>query len=391
MTERELPKAENAALKAFITSDRLNFVEEVGVKANAKANAAAKSTIRLVDPPIGNENWPKPRFRSLRDFCAEYQPIAEVVGGGVLYSGSLYTLTARTGNGKTSWLVTTALAGVAGLDILGRPVKRGRYAFCTAEYPDGLRMRLSVGCFRWNIDQDAVARDLIVSDNRVRPEEICDYLTLEAERGPFTAIFVDTWQAFFEGRDANNPTEAVNFTKRFRPLTGLPGSPAVVIAAHPNKNATNDELIPNGGGSTLNEVDGNLALAQMPGGLIELGWQGKFRGLNFEPQLYRIERFSSPDIVDIAGRQIASPLMLPVSSEEADARESAIANKDTGLLRAIAESPAGSLSTWAADADISRSRADRTIHRLAKTKPALVQQTLGKWTLTKHGKEALKG
>ena len=73
MTERELPKAENAALKAFITSDRLNFVEEVGVKANAKANAAAKSTIRLVDPPIGNENWPKPRFRSLRDFRAEYQ------------------------------------------------------------------------------------------------------------------------------------------------------------------------------------------------------------------------------------------------------------------------------------------------------------------------------
>ena len=24
-------------------------------------------------PPIGGENWPKPRFRSLRDFRAEYQ------------------------------------------------------------------------------------------------------------------------------------------------------------------------------------------------------------------------------------------------------------------------------------------------------------------------------
>src|SRR5271165_1093398 len=199
MTERELPKAENAALKAFITSDRLNFVEEVGVKANAKANAAAKSTIRLVDPPIGNENWPKPRFRSLRDFCAEYQPIAEVVGGGVLYSGSLYTLTAKTGTGKTSWLVTTALGGVTEREILGRPVKRGRYAFCTAENPDGLKMRLAVGCSYWNIDQDAVGRDLLISDNRARPEEIYEFLARESEHGEFTGIFVDTWQAFFDG------------------------------------------------------------------------------------------------------------------------------------------------------------------------------------------------
>jgi len=341
-------------------------------------------------PPIGDENWPKPRFRSLRDFCAEYRPIAEVVGGGALYSGCLYTLTARTGTGKTSWLVTTALAGVAGLDILGRPVKRGRYAFCTAENPDGLRMRLAVGCFHWNIDQDAVDRDLIVSDNRVRPEEIRDYLARESERGSFAGVFVDTWQAFFEGRDANNPTEAVNFTKRFRCLTGLPGSPAIVIAAHPNKNATNDELVPSGGGSTLNEVDGNLAMAQQPSGLVELGWQGKFRGLNFEPQLYRIERFCSPDIVDVAGRQIAIPLMLPASIEDADARESAIAAKDTRLLRALADSPSGSLSTWAAAAGMSRSKADRTLHRLAKAKPVLVHQTLGKWTLTKPGKEALK-
>jgi hypothetical protein len=337
-----------------------------------------------------DETWPSPRFRTLKDFCAEYQPIAEVVGGGALYSGSLYTLTARTGTGKTSWLVTTALAGISGLGILGRPVKRGRYAFCTAENPDGVRMRFAVGSFHWNIDQDAVGRDLVISDNRVRPEEICEYLAREAEHGPFTGIFIDTWQAFFDGRDANNPTEAVNFTKRFRPLVALPGAPAVVIAAHPNKNANNDELIPNGGGSTLNEVDGNLAMAQLPSGLVELGWQGKFRGLNFEPQLYRIDRLCSPDVVDVTGRQIAIPLMLPISVEDADARESAIANMDTRLLRSVAENPSGTLSTLADAAGVSRSKADRTFHRLAKAKPALIHQTLGKWMLTKPGIEALK-
>ena len=127
-------------------------------------------------------------------------------------------------------------------------------------------------------------------------------------------------------------------------------------------------------------------MAQQPSGLVELGWQGKFRGLNFEPQLYRIERFCSPDIVDVAGRQIAIPLMLPASIEDADARESAMAAKDTRLLRALADSPSGSLSTWAAATGMSRSKADRTLHRLAKAKPVLVRQALGKWTLTKPWK-----
>ena len=64
---------------------------------------------------------------------------------GVLISGSLYTLTATTGTGKTALMVTTALAGATGRDILGRRVKQGRYAFCTAENPDGVRMRFAVG------------------------------------------------------------------------------------------------------------------------------------------------------------------------------------------------------------------------------------------------------
>ena len=204
-------------------------------------------------------------------------------------SGSLYTLTATTGTGKTAFLTTTVLAGVTGRDLLGLKVQRGRYAICTAENPDGAKMRLSVACFHWNIDMDAVGADLIISDNRVRPEEICEYLQEEARRGPFTGIFIDTWQAFFDGQNASNPTEAVNFTRRFRPLTFLPGSPAVIVCAHPNKGASNDELIPSGGGSILNEIDGNLILAMQPNGLIENGWQGKFRGFHFEPRLFRIE------------------------------------------------------------------------------------------------------
>jgi hypothetical protein len=336
------------------------------------------------------DDRPKPRFRTLREFCAEYQPIAEVVAG-VLISGSLYTMTATTGTGKTALMVTMALAGSAGRDLLGRRVKQGRYAFCTAENPDGVRMRFAVGAFHWNIDQDDIDRDLLISDNRVRPEEICEHLAREAhDHGPFTGIFIDTWQAFFDGRDANNPTEAVNFTKRFRPLTSLPGSPVVVIAAHPNKNASANDLIPSGGGSTLNEVDGNLALAMQPGGLIELGWQGKFRGYHFEPQLFRIEKLCSPDIVDVEGRQIAIPIMFPASAEDAEAREKAIANREIRLLKAIADNPSATMTELAAKADMPRGSLTRAVARLAKERPKLIQEKLGKWTATKAGKQALE-
>ena len=337
-----------------------------------------------------DESWPKPRFRTLKEFCAEYKPIAEVVAG-VLVSGSLYTMTATTGTGKTALMVTTALAGVTGRDLLGRKVKQGRYAFCTAENPDGVRMRFAVGSFHWNIDQDAVARDLLISDNRVRPEEICEYLAREAESGPFTGVFIDTWQAFFDGRDANNPTEAVNFTKRFRPLTCLPGSPVVVVAAHPNKNAAPNELIPSGGGSTLNEVDGNLALAVQPSGLIELGWQGKFRGFHFEPQLFRIEKMFSTDIVDVEGHQIGIPLMFPSSAEDAEGRETAIAGREIRLLRAIADTPSASTRELAAKAEIPHGSLTRALARLGKERPKLIHEQLGKWAVTKAGKEALEG
>jgi hypothetical protein len=356
----------------------------------ALADEAERARGKRDERSFEGDSWPKPRFRTLKDFCGEYVPIAEVIAG-VLTSGSLYTLTATTGTGKTAFMITTALAGVTGRDLLGPHVKQGRYAFCTAENPDGVRMRFAVGAFHWNIDLEAVDRDLLISDNRVRPEEICEYLTREAERGPFTGVFIDTWQAFFDGRDANNPTEAANFTKRFRPLTNLPGSPIVVVAAHPNKNAAPKELIPGGGGTTLNEVDGNLSLAAQPSGLIELGWQGKFRGFHFAPQLFRIERMFSPDIVNVEGQQIGIPLMFPISAEDAQARETAIADREIRLLKAIADSPNATARELAAAADIPRGSIARALARLGREKPKLIHELLGKYVVTGAGKEALEG
>ncbi len=97
--------------------------------------------------------------------------------------------------------------------------------------------------------------------------------------GPISLIIVDTAAAYFEGDDENLNTQFGDFARRtLRPLTMMPGEPCVVVACHPVKNASDDNLIPRGGGSLLNEMDGNLT-ALLLSGVVALHWQGKYRGL----------------------------------------------------------------------------------------------------------------
>ena len=268
---------------------------------------------------------------------------------------------------------------------------RGRVAFSTAENPDGLMMRLAVSANTFGIDLNALAQTIMVSDRRTSPEEIYEELKQDAEQnGPFAAVFIDTWQAFFDGKDSSNPTDALAFTIRFRPLTRLPGGPVVVMATHPVKRAAADGLIPYGGGSILNEVDGNLTLFRSPGGMIALHWQGKLRGLDFEPALYRIETRTAPAIVNVEGLMVRIPVMFPVTPEEAEASEDVSANHDAQVLQALAENPQASTRGLAFETGLHRSVVRRALHRMGKAKPILVRQELGKWVVTKAGKEALK-
>jgi hypothetical protein len=209
------------------------------------------------------------------------------------------------------------------------------------------------------------------------------------EHGPFVVVFIDTWQAFFDGKDSSKPVEAVEFTRRFRPFARLPGNPAVVLATHPVKNASNDDLIPYGGGSILNEIDGNFTLSRQPSGLVAFGWLGKLRGLDFEPPLYRIENKTSPGIVNVKGDLVQIPVVLPTSQGEAEDREADVANRDVKVLRVMAENPLAGERALALAAGMSRGAVQRALAKLARNKPAFVRKELGKWLITKAGKEAL--
>jgi AAA domain len=352
-----------------------------------KAQREAKKGNGGGEPPRWNEAPPigekvKPNFRSLADFIAEFRPISYAVAG-LMREGSLYTLTGRTGEGKTAFLVILALAIAMelGEKLIGRKVKKGRVAFCTAENPDDLRMRFMIACYIFDIDVQVIDRDIIISDNRVAPEDIVDWIRETGET--FTLILVDTWQAYFDGRDPNNNAEAVSFTRRFRPLASIRGQPVVIIAAHPPKQAHNDNLIPYGGGGTLNEVDGNFTFRVDENGLHQFHWLGKIRGLPFDPLYFRIDKLDSPDVVTVEKVRVKLPVMFPVDQDAVDARGEALAQRDLMLLKAIAADPTGTERKWATATGIARRTVQTMLNRLQRDR--IVTKKARRWSLTKEG------
>jgi hypothetical protein len=338
-------------------------------------------------PPIGEAvETLRPNFRTLAEFCAEFRPISYAVAG-LMRDGSLYTITARTGEGKTTLLVILALAIATGRgELIGRKVKKGRVAFCTAENPDDLRMRFMVACFVFNIDPEIIGRDILISDNRVKPEEIVAWIKETGET--FILIAIDTWQAFFDGRDPNNNAEAQKFTSRFRPLAAGKGLPVVIIAAHPPKQAADDALLPYGGGSTLNEVDGNFTLLRDENGLYRFHHLGKIRGMPFDPLYFKIERLGSPDVITIEGAQVKMPVMYPVDEEAVETRQETFARRNAALLKAIFLDPTGSERKWAAAANMNRRSVQAALNTLKRDR--LVIQKARRWRLTKEGERMAK-
>ncbi len=247
-------------------------------------------------------------------------------------------------------------------------------------------MRLMVAAFIWNVDLDKIAGDLVILDKRMKPEEIAAQLNKLAEDGPFSLVIGDTLQALFDGDDSNSNPQTGEFIRRWRAMTQLKGNPAVIIAAHPVKNAASDNLVPYGGGAVLNEVDGNLTLSLSPGGVTELHWQGKLRGVDFEPVQFRFETLSSPDVLDVKGRQVPLPVLRPTTAEEAECREEAAIDRREALLAAMLDSPGAVIRDWATSSNIPKSAVERLLSGFERSK--LAEKIAGRWTLTTKGRKA---
>ena len=333
---------------------------------------------------------PRIPLKRLDAFLAEYEPLEYAVEP-IVRTGSLYTLTARTGAGKTAWLISLALALATGRrDILGLDVERGRVALLTFENPDDVRMRLKVSSWFLAVDVREIVDRLLILDVRVKPEDAIVELAEAAAQAPLRLVLIDTLAAFFDGDNINDNVQGGGFMRRLRPITRLPGRPAVVVAAHPVKNAPQDNLLPYGGGAILNEVDGNLTLwrrSEGPAGIVELHWQGKLRGLEFNPIPFRFEITSSPEVTDSKGREVALPTMLPVVINAADleAQERAEVDISVALIKAMLANPKASQREWGDAIGRAKSNVNSKLQRLKADK--LVEVVVGQWNVTPKGEK----
>jgi hypothetical protein len=184
---------------------------------------------------------------------------------------------------------------------------------------------------------DAQTIDVHFLKGTKKLSEIGPRIREEVQRiGGVALIIVDTSAAYFEGDEENGNVQAGTHARMMRSLVNLPGEPCVLVMCHPVKNATQDNLLPRGGGAFLAEVDGNLTCWKTDS-LVNLHWQGKFRGPDFAPISFQLETVTSSHLRDTKGRHSPSVIGRALSDFEKSQAEAGSRDDEDALLLAIAE------------------------------------------------------
>jgi hypothetical protein len=213
--------------------------------------------------------------------------------------------------------------------------------------------------------------------------------------GGVALIIVDTSAAYFEGDDENSNAQQSVHARRLRSLVTLPCGPCVITNCHPAKNATDDTLIPRGGGAFIAEIDGNLT-ASRDDMVMTLHWQDKFRGPDFAPMSFTLQTDTYDKIRDSKGRLIPTVVarhLTDTGQEELTAiartNENLVlqALEDNLRYTAVAEI-AKTLGWYTSKNEPYKSKVHRVLERLRKAK--LVQFDRGRYSITEKGKKSLE-
>ena len=349
-------------------------------------------------PPTAAE--PKPVLLSKAKFLAGYTPPDWLVDG-ILQRRFVYSITAKTGDGKTAVALLIAEM-VAARDrrqatIGQHAVDKGNVIYFAGENPDDLRNRMIASdhlsardCSR---DRISIIPGTFGGIDAMRAE--CEAKASTLPAGQIDLVIVDTSAAYFLGDDENNNPQMGAHARKIRTLTTLPGGPCVVVLCHPVKNANEQaQLLPRGGGAFIAEVDGNLTLWRSDD-VTELWHTGKLRGPGFEPITFRLERVTCEALVDTKGRM--SPTVRAVAITETDKDDLARTTRsaEDAILIAILEQPRpiAGLATacgWTSSSgEPQKSKAHRIVKGLERA--GLVRKGRGDtYELTDRGDKAAK-
>ena len=284
--------------------------------------------------------------KTWEEFLRDFKP-PDWLMGGILQHRFFYSLTARTGDGKTSLMLLIAMHVALGRPLAGCEVRQGRVLYFAGENPDDVRMRCMAMRKQYDIKDDipiyfVPGRFPTIKDETPTGLEKMAAIMKEqvAAIGEFSLVLIDTSAAYFEGVDENSNTEARDHARKLRAFTELAGGPTIIAACHPVKNATDDNLQPRGGGAFLAEVDGNLTVSRNDKQLT-LSTQGKFRGQEFNPLSFILESIKL-DQTDTTGGYLWSVIVRSLTEEAQKHLEDTGKKNEAELLKAIQENPGAS-------------------------------------------------
>ena len=329
-----------------------------------------------------------PGILTSAEFLKSYVPPDYVVHR-VLQQGYLYSMTGTTGSGKTSVSLRIAAHVALGLPLGDIEVERGRVLFLAGENPIDI-------CMRWAAMARAMGADLSDVDVHFVPgtfdiKKLMEKVTEWANKiGGASLVVVDTAIAYFKGDNENDNVQMVEYAQLLRSFTTLKGKPCVLVNCHPSKRG--NDAMPRGGGSFLNEVDGNLTCRKALGeDVATIGWAEKFRGPPFEPFLMELLQVDGP-MVDSKGQTIPTIIAQPLSAMASGALQRAKQAEERLVLAACLENPsapygvlAEALGWKVGDGTPYKMKVQRVMRRLASFGFVTVHKD--GWNLTKTGNE----
>lgn len=325
------------------------------------------------------------RLQHCAEFTADFVA-PEYIVDGMIQRGRLYTLTAPTGSGKTAAMLylSVCIAAAEQSQFCGLEVEKGDVIFLAGENPDDVRARVIGTLDHYGIDARSCRLHFIAGTFSIR-QDMAKVQDAIAALPNVVAVIVDTFAAYFDGDDENSNAQALDFARVIRQITAAPSKPAVIMPAHPVKNAGKTNLTPKGGSSLLNEVDGNLTLWNS-GGLLQLHWQGKFRGPEFEPLQLELKSHETEKLKDKRGRIMPTVFAKWVNTLRATQIAKETLRAEDAMLISIADDDN---MTRAARMDAlglnSKNTYGRIIDRLIETK--LIRKNGRRYVLTAAGRE----
>jgi hypothetical protein len=318
---------------------------------------------------------------------------------GIIQRHRLYACTSITGHGKTAvWLYNACMIH-AGRMIGQLDVFRGNVLYLAGENPADLEARMIGMAIAFNIPEDRLP--FVLPGSFPLDDKEADVLKKEIVGlgVPLVLIVGDTASSFFPGEDENDNVQARIYAQTLRGFSECDGNPAVMALCHPIKGARHrSDLIPRGGGSFLNELDGNTSLwSESRGEITELHWTGKIRGPDFTPLGYRLRPYAT-GLIDEKDRPEMTIVAEPMSEEAvADFGKQAMVNEDV-ILRALRDRPGQSWAQMARDAgwldkadQPERWKVQAAIETLSADKLVEQKRKRSPWTLTEKGRRALEG